>query len=109
MFRLWQDSHKSTQGWKVSFWRPVRGKFSVNIKMNNFVENILQNSFTPAVMFCYQIHAPKTDTYIHAAALLCHFRCHWCRNPSEVNCILHWIVLTLSTLQMGITLVIVFA
>jgi len=29
MFPLWQDSHKSTQGWKVSFWRSDRRKFSV--------------------------------------------------------------------------------
>jgi len=27
------------------------------------------------------------------------FRCHWCRNLAAVNCILHWIILTLSTLQ----------
>jgi len=66
-------------------------------------------SFTPAVTFCYQAHTPKTDTHIPTAALLCYFRCHWCRNLSEVNCILHWIVLTLSTLQMGITLKIVVA
>jgi len=26
---LWQDSHKSTQGWKVSFRGSIRGKFSV--------------------------------------------------------------------------------
>ena len=44
-------------------------------------------SFTPAVTFCYQVHAPKTDTYIPTAALLCYLRCHWCRNLSEVNCI----------------------
>jgi len=47
---------------------------SVNIKMNNFVGNI----------FCYQVHAPKTDTHIPSASLLCYFRC---RNLSEVNCI----------------------
>ena len=62
-------------------------------------------SFTPGVTFCYQVHASKTDTqHIPSASLLCHFRCHWCRNLSDVNCILHWIVLTLSTLQMGFTL-----
>jgi len=31
VFRLSQDSHKSVQGWKVSFWGSVRGKFNVNI------------------------------------------------------------------------------
>jgi len=46
-------------------------------------------SFTPAVTFCYQVHAPKTDAHIPTAALLCYFWCHWCRNLSEVNCILH--------------------
>ena len=45
MFHVWQDRHKSTQGWKVSFWGLVRGKFSVNNKMNDFVGNILQNKF----------------------------------------------------------------
>jgi len=29
LFRLWQDIHKSTQGWKVSVWGSVTGKFSV--------------------------------------------------------------------------------
>jgi len=53
-------------------------------------------SFTPAVTFCYQVNAPKADIHIPPAALLCYFRCHWCRNLSEVNCILHWIVLILS-------------
>ena len=28
--------------------------------------------FTPAVTFCYQVHAPKTDTHIPTAALLCY-------------------------------------
>ena len=41
------------------------------------------------------------------ATLLCYFRCRCCRNLAAVNCILHWIDLTLSTLQMGMTLVIV--
>jgi len=44
-------------------------------------------SFTPAVTFCYQVHAPKTDTRIPTTPLLCYFRCHLCRNLSEVNCI----------------------
>jgi len=77
--------------------------------MNNFVGNILQNKLYACCCFFYQIHAPKTDTHFPTAALLCYFRCHSCRNLSEVNCILHWMVLTLSTLQMGITLAIVVA
>ena len=32
-------------GLKVSFWGSVRGKFSVNIKMNDFDRNILQSKF----------------------------------------------------------------
>jgi len=57
---------------------------------------------TPAVTFCYQVYAPNTDTHIPTATLLCYFRCRWRRNLSEINSILQWIVLTLSTLQMGI-------
>jgi len=56
-------------------------------------------SFTPAVAFCYQVHALKPIYIFLSAALLCYFRCNWCRNLSEVNCILHWIVLTLFTLH----------
>jgi len=55
-----------------------------------------------------QVHALNADAHL-CVALLCDFRCHWCGNVAAVNCILHWIVLTLSTLQMGITLVIVVA
>jgi len=63
----------------------------------------------PAVVLCYQVHAAKTNTHIPSASLLCYFRCKWCRNPSDVYCILHWIVLTLSMLRMGIALAIVLA
>jgi len=88
-----------------------RGNFSVDIKMNNFVGNILQNKFYACCyILLYQVRVLNTDAHLSAAAvLLCYFRCHWYRNLSEVNCILHWIVCTLSTLQMGITLVIVVA
>ena len=64
--------------------------------------------FTPAVTSYYQVHALNADAHL-PAPLLCYFRCNWCRNLAAVNCILHWIVLTLSTLQMGITLVIVIS
>jgi len=75
--------------------------------MNNFVGNILQ-SYSPAVTSCYQVHALNANVH-PSAALLYYFRCNCWWNLSAVNCILHWIVLTLSTLQMGITLVIVVA
>ena len=58
----------------------------------------------PAVTFCYLVHALNGDAHL-PAALLCYFRCNWCRNLAAVNCVLHWIVFTLSTLQVGITLV----
>ena len=48
--RVWEDSHKSAQGWKVSFWGSIRGKFSVNNAMNDFVRNILQYKF---YAYCY--------------------------------------------------------
>jgi len=35
--------------------------------------------FTPAVTFYCQVHAINTDVHL-SAALLCYFRCHWCRN-----------------------------
>ena len=65
-------------------------------------------SFTPAVTSCDQVHALNADAHL-SATLLRYFRCTWCRNLAAVNCTLHWIVLTLSTLQMGITLVIVLS
>jgi len=52
-------------------------------------------SFTPTITSCYQVHA---DAHL-SAALLCWLWCHWCLNLAAVNCILHWIVLTLSTLH----------
>jgi len=65
--------------------------------MNDFVGNILQNTFYA----CCYILRPGTRPRRRCtatAALLCYFRCHWCRNLAAVNCILHWIILTLSTL-----------
>jgi len=93
VFRVWQDSHKSTQGWKASFWGSVRRKFSVNNKMNDFVGNILQNKF---YAYCYiLLSGTRRRIPICGAAML--LRCNWCRNLAAVNCILHWVVLTLST------------
>jgi len=63
--------------------------------MNDFLENILQSKFY-ALLLHFAIKCP--------ALRLCYFRCHWCRNLAAIKCIVHWIVLTLCTLQMGITL-----
>ena len=52
-------------------------------------------SFTSVITSCYQVHA---DAQLYAA-LLCYLWCSWCRNLAAVNWILHWIVLTLSTLH----------
>jgi len=83
------------QGWKVSFWGSVRGKFSANNKMNDFFGNILQNKL---YAYCYTLLSRTSrSTPICGAAML--LRCNWCRNLDDVNCILHWIVLTLSTLH----------
>ena len=95
MFRVWQDSHKSSQGWKVSFWESLRGKSSVNNKMNDFVGNILQNKFYACC--CILLSGTRRCTPICGAAVL--LRCNWRRNLAAVNCILHWMVLTLSTLH----------
>jgi len=88
-------SHKSTQGSKISFWESVRRKISVNNKMNDFVGNILQKRFNA---YCYTLlSCTRRCTPICGAAVL--LRCNWCRNLAAVNCILHWIVLALSTLH----------
>jgi len=57
--------------------------------------------------FLSEMHALNADAHL-SAALLCYFRCNWSRNLGAV-CLLYSIVLTLSTLQMVITLVIVVA
>jgi len=62
-----------------------------------------------AVTSYYQVNALKPMHTFLSAALLRYSKCHWCRNLAAVNCILQWIILTLSTLQMGIRLVIVVA
>ena len=102
----WQDSHISTQGWKVRFWGSLRGNSVWILKWTNLLGIFCKLSFTPAVTSCYQVHALNADARL-SATLLCFFRCNWCRNLAAVNCTLHWIVLTLFTLQMRITLVVV--
>ena len=89
-----EDQSEENSVWILK-WTPLLGIFC-------------KISFTPAVTSCYQAHALNADAHL-SAALLCYFWWNRCRNLAAVNCILHWIVLTLSTLQMGITLVIVVA
>jgi len=55
----------------------------------------LQNKF---YAYCYiLLSGTHRWTPICTGAML--LRCNWCRNLAAVNCILHWIVLTLFTLH----------
>jgi len=63
--------------------------------MNDFVGNILQNTFY-AYRFILLSRTRRCTPICSAVVLL---RCNLCRNLDAVNCILHWIVLTLSTLH----------
>jgi len=63
--------------------------------MNDFVRNILQYKF--CTYYYILLWSTSRCTPICGATML--FRCHWCRNLAAVNCILHWIFLTLSTLH----------
>jgi len=79
------------------------------LETNDFAGKILQiKCYARCYILLYQVHAPKADARL-SAALLCYFRCSLCWNLAAVSCILHWIAITLSTMQMGITLIIVFA
>jgi len=79
LFRLWQDSHKSTQGWKYSFWESVKENSVWIIKWTTLLGIFCKINFTPAVTSCYQVHALNADAHL-SAALLClgipHF-CDW--------------------------------
>jgi len=79
----------------------------VNIEMNDFVGNILQNKFYACCYILLSGTRPKRRCTPNCYAT--YFTCNRCRNLAAINCILHGIVLTLSTLQMGIKLVIVVA
>jgi len=57
VFRLLQDSLKSTLGWKVSFWGSVRGNSVWILKLTTLLGIFCKRRFTPAVMSCYQVHA----------------------------------------------------
>jgi len=66
--------------------------------MNDFVRNILQIKFYACCYILLSGTRPKRRcTPICGAVML--LRCNWCRNLVAVNCILHWIVLTLSMLH----------
>jgi len=68
---LWEEIDKSTQGWKVSFWGSVRGKYSVNNKMNDLVGNILRNMFYACCYILLSGTRPKRRcTPICGAAML---------------------------------------
>ena len=95
---------RSTQGRKVSFWGSDENSVWI-LKWTTLLGIFCKIRFTPAVTSYYQVYAQNAIS----APLLCYFRCNWCRNLAAVNCILHWIILTLSMLQMGITLVTVVA
>jgi len=86
VIRLQQYSHKLTQGLKVSFRGPVRGKFSVNIKMNDFVRNTLQSKFHAYFSSCYQVQA-YADSHIPicGAALLLQVSLV----PKRPKCVVH--------------------
>ena len=93
---------RSTQGWKVSFWGSEENSVWI-LKWATLLGIFCKISLTPVVTSYYQIHARNADAHL-SAAVLCYFRCYWCRNLAAVNCILHWIILTLSMLQMNITI-----
>jgi len=55
----------------------------VNIKVNDFVRNILQNKF---YAYCYTL-LPGTRRCTPICGAACYFGCNWCRNFAAVNCI----------------------
>ena len=97
MLRLWQDSHKSTRGWKVTFWGQSEENSVWILKLTTLLEIFCNISFTPAVTSCYQQHALNVDPHL-SAALLCYVlqvqlvpksRCcqlHTARNSPHLIC-----------------------
>jgi len=77
------------------------------MKMNKSVGNILRSKFCACC--CILLSSTRSKCRCTYAYLQRCFRCHWCRNLAVVNCTVHWIALTLSTLQIAITLVILVA
>jgi len=82
---------RSTQGWKVSFWASEQNSVWV-LKWTTLLGIFCKIGFTPAASY-YQVHVLNADAHL-PAALLCYFRCYWCRNLAAVHCILQWIILT---------------
>jgi len=97
LFRLWQESYKSTQGWKVSFEVQSEENSMWIIKWTTLLGITCKINFTPAVTSCYLVYPKRRCTPICGATML--LRCKWGRNLAALNCTLHWIVFTLSTLH----------
>ena len=96
-------SHKPTQGWKVSFWGSVRGKISVNIKMHDFVGNILQNKFYACCYILLSRTRPKRRcTLICTLTLICGAALGV--TGAETSLLLIALNSSHPTLQIGITL-----
>ena len=56
------------------------------LKRTTLLRIFCEISFTPTVTSYYQVYA---DAQL-STAMLCCFRCNWCRNLAAVNCTLHW-------------------
>jgi len=56
----------------------------VNIKMNDFVGNLLQNKFYPCCYILLSDTRPKRRCTPFCGAAMVP-RCHWCRNPGTTN------------------------
>jgi len=68
VFRVWQDSHKSTQIEKSAFEDQSEENSVWIIKWTTLLEIFCKISFTLIVTSCYQVHV---DAYL-SAALLCY-------------------------------------
>jgi len=87
--------------WKSSFQDQSEENSVWILKYTTLFGRFCKATFMPAIASWYQVLVLNADAHIPiSAARLCYFRCHWCRNITVVNCIVHWIVLTLSTLEM---------
>jgi len=73
------------------------------LKWTTLLVTFCKICFTLSVTSCYQVHTLNADAHL-STALLCYLRWNRCRNLAAVNCIMHWILLTIFTLQIGITL-----
>jgi len=98
---------QSTQDWKDSYWGSLRGKFGVNIKMNDFVGNILQYKFYACCYILQSGTRPKRRCRPICGAAL--------GGTTAETSLLRWMHIALNSphpihaAQMGIILVIVVA